>query len=197
MNSIVLLSGGIDSTLALHITKSMGHNIEAITVNYGQIHAREIQSARKVASHYNISHIEIDVDKRLFQSSALTGNGYIPEHHADQPDATYVPARNTVLLALAAARAESTGAQRIVIGSNRDDSAGYPDCRRSYLEAFREVLIEGTKNNVWVSAPLIDLTKKQVIDLAKRSNVPIDLTWSCYRGQTIPCGHCGACEVMR
>jgi 7-cyano-7-deazaguanine synthase len=101
-----------------------------------------------------------------------------------------------MLIALAASRAESIGAQRIVIGCNKDDAAGYPDCRREYLEAFRDVLISGTVNHVWVDAPLLTLTKKEVINHAQELGVPIGMTYSCYRGEPQACGRCGACEVM-
>lgn len=193
MSSIVLLSGGVDSTVALALTPNPV--AEAVTIDYGQTHRREIESAKQIAAHYNIPHTIITI-KGLPLKSALTGHSPIPETHAETPDATYVPGRNTILLALAASRAETIGAQRIVLGANADDAAGYPDCRREYLEAFRDVLIAGTVNKVWVTAPLLHMTKKEILNRALELKVPVGLTWSCYRGGQQPCGRCGACEVM-
>ncbi len=192
--NVVLLSGGIDSTLALALTLTHG-DADTITVDYGQSHRREIEAAAAVAAHYNVRNTVITIGGMRFDS-ALTGHGRIPTGHAEQPDTTYVPGRNTMLIALAASRAESIGAQRIVIGCNKDDAAGYPDCRREYIEAFRDVLISGTVNHVWVKAPLLHMTKKEVIHTAKSIDVPLALTYSCYRGEPQACGRCGACEVM-
>ncbi len=192
--NVVLLSGGIDSTLALALTLTHG-DADTITVDYGQSHRRELDAAAKIAAHYNVRNTVITIGGLRFDS-ALTGLGDIPTGHAEQPDTTYVPGRNTILLALAASRAESIGADRIVIGCNKDDAAGYPDCRREYLEAYRDVLQAGTVNPVWVDAPLLNLTKKEVINHAEELDVPIGLTYSCYRGEPQACGRCGACEVM-
>ncbi len=192
--NVVLLSGGIDSTLALALTLNHG-DADTITVDYGQSHRREIEAAAAIADHYNVRNTVITISGLWFDS-ALTGLGDIPTGHAEQPDTTYVPGRNTMLIALAASRAESIGAQRIVIGCNKDDAAGYPDCRREYIEAFRDVLISGTVNHVWVKAPLLHMTKKEVIHTAKSIDVPLALTYSCYRGEPQACGRCGACEVM-
>lgn len=195
MKSVVLLSGGVDSTVSLHMARQRG-DVEALTVDYGQTHFREVDAAADVADFYNVPHCVVTVDSALFGGSALTGTGAIPENHAEQPDATYVPARNSVLLALGAARAESIGANTVVIGANADDEAGYPDCRRKFIEAFRDVLQLGTINHVWVSAPLLAMTKKRIIDYATAHQVPVNLCWSCYRGGDSPCGHCGACKSL-
>lgn len=193
--NVVLLSGGVDSATALALTLKKNGDADTITVDYGQTHRRELQAAAAIADHYNVRNTVITL-AGLWFDSALTGLADIPTTHADQPDATYVPGRNTILIALAASRAESIGANRVVLGCNKDDAAGYPDCRREYLEAYRDVLIAGTVNHVWVTAPLLHMTKKQVIAIAQELKVPLDLTYSCYRGQEQPCGRCGACEVM-
>lgn len=199
MKTVVLLSGGIDSTvaLALAVKDSGSDNVEALTFDYGQRHVREIDAAAQICDHYSIYHMICDIDPIVFGNSALTGQHRIPQSHAETPDATYVPARNTVMIALAAARAETVGASRIVIGANADDAAGYPDCRRRYIEAYRDVLIEGTINTVWLYAPLLDLNKKQIIQLGEELQAPLELAWSCYRGLSQPCGQCGACEVIK
>lgn len=188
----MLLSGGLDSALALALTA--GDTVEALTVTYGQTHHREVEAAAAIAEHYDVAHTVVAVDPRLFDS-ALTGRRPIPEGPAAEPDATYVPGRNTVLLALAASRAESRAAGRVVIGVNRDDADGYPDCRPAYLEAIGRVLALGTVNAVTIAAPCLELTKRQVVARARALEVPIGLTWSCYRGGPTPCGRCGACHL--
>ena len=197
MKTVVLLSGGLDSAtvLGLAVAQEGASDVEALSINYGQRHRRELDSAKDLAAHYGVVHTMVSVDPVLFGGSALTSGPEAPEGAASEPDATYVPARNTVLLALAAARAEAVGAKVVSIGANADDAGGYPDCRRKFLESFREVLLIGTVGHVWVSAPLLSLTKSGVADLATELGVPIDLTWSCYRGGDEPCGTCGACEL--
>jgi 7-cyano-7-deazaguanine synthase len=190
MKSVVLLSGGLDSAVCLALEDEP---VEALTVDYGQRHVREIDSARQVAKHYNVPHTVIELDPVLFTGSGLTTEP-VPNGVATQPDATYVPARNTVFLALAAARAEVLGAERVVIGANADDSAGYPDCRADYILAMRDVLQQGTVGHVWVSAPLLYLTKAEIQVKADELGVPA-VTWSCYQGGQTPCGECGACKV--
>jgi 7-cyano-7-deazaguanine synthase len=195
MKTVVLLSGGLDSAVALAAQNEDFSQIEALTVDYGQRHHREIRAASDIASFYNVTHTVSRIDPILFKGSALTGTGPVPARSATQPDSTYVPARNTVLLALAAARAESIGARTVVIGANADDANAYPDCRRGYIEAFRDVLQRGTLGHVWVQAPLLSMSKRDIIDRAQQLGVPVDLTWSCYVGGDQPCGQCGACQT--
>jgi len=194
MKSVVLLSGGLDSTVALALQLEAGKDVQALTVDYGQRHRREIMAAGDIAQHYGIKTHLVSVSPEIFFGSALTSpNVAVPNGAASEPDATYVPARNTVLLALAAARADSIGAGQIVIGANADDAAAYPDCRPAYIHAFRDVLMTGTIGHVWVAAPLLYKSKTEIITEAHRLDVPIDLTWSCYQGGSEPCGTCGAC----
>ena len=194
--TVLLLSGGVDSAVALSMQTGP---VETLTIDYGQRHRKEIDAAKKISAHYGVNNITIELDNRLFGGvSALTDRSVkLPTGHATSPDFTYVPARNTVFLALAAARAESIGANRVVIGCNADDAGAYPDCSLRYIQSFRDVLIDGTIGKVWVSAPLIGLTKRQIISEAYYRLVPIELTWSCYAGSDTPCGVCGACESMR
>lgn len=193
MKTVVLLSGGLDSAVALAMQTG---EIHTLTVDYGQRHRREIRAAADISAYYYARHTVACVDPVLFGGSALTDTAIqLPTEPATQPDATYVPARNTVLLALAAAHAESIAARQIVIGCNADDAGGYPDCRRGYIEAFRDVLQQGTLTHAWVNAPLIGMTKADVITTAKRLGVPTELTWSCYAGGEQPCGRCGACQL--
>lgn len=196
MKSIVLLSGGLDSTVALAMAVKSSQDVEALTVNYGQRHRREIGSARCIAALYGVKQTEVDVSPALFSGSALTDLPFVPDGHATEPDSTYVPARNTVLLALAAARAEAVGATNIIIGANAADNAGYPDCRREFIEAYRRVLNLGTCSNVWISTPLLSMSKAEILRRARELDVPVHLTWSCYRGGDIPCARCGACDEL-
>lgn len=197
MKAVVLLSGGLDSTVALAMAVEAGYEIDTLTVNYGQRHAREVASAKRVAEYYGVPNVEVLLSRVLFGGSALTGDGDIPVGHATSPDATYVPARNTVLLALAAARAEAIGAGTVIIGANGGDAAGYPDCRREFIESFRDVLNLGTVNHVWVMAPLLDMSKAEILAHGHRLKAPVGRTWSCYQGGDYECGKCGACEELR
>ena len=188
MRSLVLLSGGIDSTVALAHTKAE----LALSVNYGQTHYRELAAARAIAKHYNVEHYELDIAETLYLPSALTGRGTIPDTHAEQPDATFVPGRNLLLLSLATAWANAWGYGAVVIGANADDNAGYPDCRPQFIQQVSEATRTGYGVTVW--APLVRMTKRQVIEHGQKLGIPFDLTWSCYRGGTEQCGRCGACE---
>lgn len=190
--SVVLLSGGLDSAVALALVPGP---VEALTVDYGQRHRREIISACDIADHYDVPHRVVEVDPVLFRGSALTGTGPLPSGVALTPDDTYVPARNTVLIALATARAEVLGAQTVIIGANADDASAYPDCRLPYLAAMSATLKLGTVGEVGVRAPLLSHTKREVVNMAHHLNVPIEMTWSCYEGGTQPCRKCGACTT--
>lgn len=197
VKAVLLLSGGLDSTVALAMAVEAGYDIDTLTVNYGQRHLKEIASAKIIAEYYNVPNVEVSVNPVLFGGSALTWDREMPQGHATRPDATYVPARNTVLLALAAARAESIGAGTVIIGANSGDAAGYPDCRQQFIESFRDVLSLGTVNHVWVMAPLLKMSKHQILAQGVRLNAPVSSTWSCYRGGNRECGQCGACEELR
>lgn len=193
MKSVVLLSGGLDSTVALAIQKLP---VDTLTIDYGQRHRREIVAAARIAEYYGVHNTLIHVDPRLFGGSALTNPDInLPKVVATAPDDTYVPARNTVFIALAASRAESIGAGAVVIGANKDDEMAYPDCRWRYLDAYRDVLNQGTRTHIWIETPLIRMTKHEVIKAARELDVPIEMTWSCYAGGDQPCGECGACKL--
>jgi 7-cyano-7-deazaguanine synthase len=193
VTAVVLLSGGLDSAVALAATTG---GVDTVTVDYGQSHRREIDAAAEIADHYNVRNTVITIGGLRFDS-ALTGLHSIPAGRATAPDATYVPGRNTILIALAASRAESIGADRVVIGCNKDDAAAYPDCRPNYLDAYRAVLRAGLNAEVNICAPLINHTKRDIAEMARHLDVPIGLTWSCYRGGEQPCGRCGACHLRR
>ncbi len=204
--AVVLLSGGLDSYTAAAVARSEGYDLYALTVRYGQVHAREVEAARTVARDLGVvRHIELDVDLSAFGGSALVGDGAIPK---DRPlddvgiPSTYVPARNTIFLSLALAWAEVTDAAAIVIGVNALDYSGYPDCRPEYLAAFERLAALATRagvegNPLKVLAPLLHLTKAEIIRTGMGFGLNYALTHSCYDpgpdGE--PCGRCDSCRL--
>lgn len=202
--AVVLLSGGLDSATAAAIARREGWELFALTVRYGQVHLVEIEAARRLASALGVTkHVEIDVDLKSFGGSALVGDGAIPKQgESDGIPATYVPARNTVLLSLALGWAEVLGALRIVIGVNAVDYSGYPDCRPEYIAAFEYLAslatrsgIEGRTVRVW--APLQQLSKAAIIRVGTELGVDFALTHSCYdpAPDGRPCGACDSCRI--
>jgi 7-cyano-7-deazaguanine synthase len=206
MPAVVLLSGGLDSYTAAAIAKAEGFQLYALTVRYGQRHAREIEAARHVASALGVErHIELDVDLSAFGGSALTGDIPVPKDRAitntDIPP-TYVPARNTVFLALALGWAEVLGAGDIFIGVNALDYSGYPDCRPEYIAAFERLASLATATGVQggsfrIHAPLQMLSKADIIRKGEALGLDYGLTHSCYdpAPDGRPCGHCDSCQL--
>jgi 7-cyano-7-deazaguanine synthase len=213
MRAVVLLSGGLDSYTAGADAKRDGYELFALTVSYGQTHARELESARAVAKALAVTrHIELDVDLAAFGGSSLVGEGAIPKDrpeldgetptHAGEIPSTYVPARNTIFLSLALAWAEVTGSEAIVIGVNALDYSGYPDCRPEYLEAFARLASLATRAGVEgrpfrVLAPLLHLSKAGIIRLGGDLGLDYSLTHSCYApaADGRACGHCDSCRL--
>jgi 7-cyano-7-deazaguanine synthase len=197
VRSLVLLSGGVDSAVVLadSVHRHGADQVGAVSFAYGQSHKRqELLSATVVASHYGVRHQVVNLGS-VFGASALTGVGEIPDHHADAPDATEVPGRNLVLLSVAAAVADGLGCGRVAFGANAADAGGYPDCRPQFIEALREAIRLGTRNHVFLHAPLLYCSKAEVVSLGRRLGTPLELTWSCYRGGEEPCRSCGACAA--
>jgi 7-cyano-7-deazaguanine synthase len=204
--AILLLSGGLDSYTAGAIARSEGYELHALTIRYGQVHAREVDAARQVARALGVvRHLELDVPLSKIGGSALVGDGAIPKDRSvDATDipTTYVPARNTVFLSLAMAWAEVVGATAIVIGVNALDYSGYPDCRPEYLRAFEQVAALATRAGVEgrplrILAPLLELTKAAIIKRGLTLGVDYALTLSCYDPgpDGRPCGHCDSCQL--
>jgi 7-cyano-7-deazaguanine synthase len=210
MRAVVLLSGGLDSYTAAAIAKSQGFELYALTIAYGQRHAREIESARAVARALACArHLELPLDLRAIGGSSLTSDASVPRDRdlsaADSPTdipSTYVPARNTIFLALALAWAEVLEASDIVIGVNALDYSGYPDCRPEFIRAFESLAtlatragIEGTRFRV--HTPLIDLTKAEIIRRGLALSLDYGMTHSCY--DPAPdggaCGRCDSCAL--
>jgi 7-cyano-7-deazaguanine synthase len=207
--AVLLLSGGLDSTTLLALASAEGRAIHALTFRYGQRHAHEVDAARRVADRYSVrEHVIADIDLRMFGGSALTSDAPVPK---DRPAAelshgvpvTYVPARNTIFLSFALAWAEVLSARDIYIGVNALDYSGYPDCRPEYIRAYEQMANLATRAGVEdhapiaIRTPLIDLTKREIIQLGQRLGVDYALTTSCYDPSPdgAACGHCDACQL--
>jgi 7-cyano-7-deazaguanine synthase len=209
--AVVLLSGGLDSTTVLAIARSQGYVPYALSFRYGQRHSVELDAARRVAAAQGVvRHVVADIDLRVFGGSALTDDIGVP-HHASAEElgedipVTYVPARNTVFLSFALAWAETLECNDIFIGVNALDYSGYPDCRPEYIEAFERMANLATKAGVEgrqhlkIHAPLIELTKAQIIERGLALGVDYSLTHSCYDPDPEggACGICDSCLLRR
>ena len=203
--SVVLLSGGMDSATCLAVALRLDPPVHALTVLYGQRHAREVRSARALVRHFRVPHHTIlRLPLGSLVSSALTDRRRrIPSRRGRSAriPSTYVPARNTILLALALGYAESHHLGSIYLGANAIDYSGYPDCRPEYLRAFERLSRLATRagverrERVRIEAPLLRLSKSKIVRLGESVRVPWELTWSCYRGGRTPCGRCDACRL--
>jgi 7-cyano-7-deazaguanine synthase len=207
-DAVVLLSGGLDSTTALAIARSQGFACHALTVKYGQLHAVEVDASRRVAAALGaVEHRVLELDLGALASSALTrADVAVPKDRSlaeigapgDVP-ATYVPARNTVLLALALSWAESLGAADLFVGVNVLDASGYPDCRPEFIRAFEALANVATRRGGFrIHAPLIEMTKAEIIHAGLGLGVDYAITHSCYDptdGRA--CGRCDACLLRR
>jgi 7-cyano-7-deazaguanine synthase len=209
--AVVLVSGGLDSATALAEAHAAGFDLYALTIAYGQRHALEIEAARRVVRSMRvIRHVELSIDLRAFGGSALTAEIEVPKDRPAETMAqgipiTYVPARNTVFLSLALAWAETLGSFDIFVGVNCVDYSGYPDCRPEYLRAFEALANLATRAGVegrgrWrIHAPLIRLTKDQIILRGLELGVDYSLTHSCYdpTADGRACGRCDSCLLRR
>ena len=207
MNSaVVLLSGGLDSYTAAAIAKADGCELNALTIHYGQRHAREVEAARAVAKSLGVvRHRELTIDLRAFGGSSLTSDAAVPldrDLEATDIPSTYVPARNTIFLSLALGWAEVLGARHIVIGVNALDYSGYPDCRPEFVRAFETLANLATRAGVegerfHVQTPLIMMTKAEIIRRGIALGLDYSLTHSCYAPLPSgrPCGRCDSCVL--
>lgn len=212
--AVVLLSGGLDSAVALADATARGYRCHALTIDYGQRHRMELDAAHRVAQHLRAAeHVVERLDLRLFGGSALTADIPVPKDRAQAPHRprspsdipiTYVPARNLIFLSLAAAYAEVLGAQDVFLGVNAVDFSGYPDCRPEFIRSFEATANLATKagaagSPLTIHTPLIDLTKAQIIRRGHDLGVDFSLTHSCYdpdlTGGGRACGHCDSCLI--
>lgn len=203
--AVCLISGGLDSCTTVHIAKKEGYEIYAISFDYGQRHKKEIESAKNIAFSVKAkSHVIFNIDLSKFGGSSLTDENLKPDkdRSLDQIGknipSTYVPARNTVFLSIALAYAETINADSIFVGATATDYSGYPDCRDEYIKAFQKMANLATKKGVEgktieIRAPLINMTKADIIKKGLDLGAPFEKTWSCYVGDEKACGRCDSC----
>ena len=208
MSDLVLLSGGLDSTVCLTLAvraaaESAGPRPVALSFDYGQLHGIELERSEAVAASLGTERIVVQLNARTWGGSALT------DGRMEVPDAagagtgipvTYVPARNLIFLSIAAGVAEARGLDRLHIGVNAVDYSGYPDCRPEFVAAFSEAARLGLRRGVEghpleVVTPLIELSKAGIVKLGSDCGAPLHLSWSCYRSGPSPCGRCDACVL--
>lgn len=207
--AVVLLSGGLDSTTVLAIAQSEGYAVYALSFDYGQRHARELEAARHIAAQSQVKdHLVVSFDMRAIGGSALTAAIDVPKNRSSEQlsagiPVTYVPARNTIFLSFALAWAEVLGAEDIFIGVNALDYSGYPDCRPEYIHAYETLAnlatragVEG-KQHLQIHAPLMTLTKAEIIRRGLELGVDYGLTHSCYdpTPDGMACGECDSCQL--
>ena len=203
--AVVLLSGGLDSTTTLAQAIADGNEVVALSFRYGQRHSKELVSAANVANYYGVKHVIVDMDLSMFRSALTRDDIEVPENRdesqmgSDIP-VTYVPARNIIMLSVAAGLCESVDADRIYIGANVIDYSGYPDCRPEFFYAFEKMINVGTKAGVEghpirIETPILQCSKADIVRLGKKLEAPLHLTWSCYEGGEKACGKCDSCQL--
>lgn len=203
--AIVLLSGGLDSAVSLWWALKKGWRCTALGFDYGQRHHRETDHAKRIARRARVPYQIVRFDLPWSRSSLTDRHAALPRRAADKIPATipstYVPGRNTLFLSFAMSLADQIKAEKIVIGANAIDYSGYPDCRGPYLNAFEVVARRGTRmgtelnRKIKIESPLLKLTKSDIVRLGFKIHAPLELTWSCYQGNTKPCGRCDSCVL--
>ena len=203
--AVCLFSGGMDSTVCLYFACREGFAPVAVSFDYGQRHEKEISSARQITAALQIPLHVIRLEfpwkgSSLLQHDDKVPHGRNPEQMPKKIPTTYVPARNAIFLSLAFSCAEAEKAEVIFFGANAIDYSGYPDCRHEFIAAFAEAMKQGTQTGVEgkpvrIMAPLLHLSKKEIVLLGKELGVPFELTWTCYEGNNRPCGTCDACVL--
>ena len=202
MKSLVVHSGGMDSTVLLYQLLQAGDEVKALSINYGQRHSRELEAARALCAELGVEHRVADLSglSDLLAGSALTSSDIeVPEGHyaEDNMKATVVPNRNMILLSVAAGWAISSKYDRIAYAAHSGDHAIYPDCRNEFAEALDGAIRLADWHEVSLYRPFVDMTKADIVSLGAKLGVPFEKTWSCYKGQDLHCGRCGTCVERR
>lgn len=196
--TIVIYSGGLDSTTLLYSLKAQGRELKALSINYGQRHLRELDFAKKTCEKLNIEHRTVDLSglrPLLGGSSQTDPNVAVPEGHyaAENMKLTVVPNRNMLMLSVAAAWAIAEKADTIAYAAHSGDHAIYPDCREEFVSALNGALALADWHTVSIERPFVNITKGQIVKVGSVLNVPFEETWSCYKGGEVHCGRCGTC----
>ena len=202
MKSLVVHSGGMDSTVLLYQLLQAGDEVKALSINYGQRHSRELEAARALCAELGVEHRVADLSglSDLLAGSALTSSEIdVPEGHyaEDNMKATVVPNRNMILLSVAAGWAISSKYDRIAYAAHSGDHAIYPDCRNEFAEALDGAIRLADWHEVSLYRPFVDMTKADIVAVGAKLGVPFEKTWSCYKGQDLHCGRCGTCVERR
>lgn len=198
--AVVILSGGLDSTVCLADAVTKHSPVIALTIDYGQRHRVELERASAVARHFGVEHIVQRLDLSTWGGSALTDPSLAVPTAAEAAAGTgipitYVPGRNLIFLSLAVALAEARACDTVIIGVNALDYSGYPDCRPEFIDSFNTTAGLALRDSVQVAMPLVDMSKADIVRRGVDLDAPLELTWSCYRGETEPCGDCDACAL--
>lgn len=197
MKTILIYSGGMDSTTLLYKLCAEGGRVLCLSFDYGQRHRKELQSAQKICRRLKVLHkiVDIAVVKNLMEGSALTSKIKVPEGHytSKRMKITVVPNRNMIFLALAIAQAVSLKFDRVAMAVHAGDHVIYPDCRPAFIKAMRSVSKIANYQKIDIYTPFLRITKRNIAKIGKRLGVPYELTWTCYKGLKKPCGKCGAC----
>lgn len=195
--TVVLLSGGIDSTTLAYYLKSNGDKIFPVVINYGQRHKKEIECAKKIADNLQTSlkYISLESCKEIFEGSSLTSEIDVPEGYYTDANMsiTVVPNRNMTLLSLATAYALTVEASYVAYAAHAGDHFIYPDCRPQFSKSINDTIAFSTEAKVHLVAPFINMTKADIVQIGLNLKVPYEDTWSCYNGQEVACGKCGTC----
>ena len=200
--AVCIMSGGMDSTLSAYMMKHEGYEIIAVHFNYDQrTQTKELECFENICNRLHVKQkyvLDLDFFKQLGASALADKNIEVPTRGVEEGvPVTYVPFRNGIFLSMAAAIAEKEGAQLISIGVVEEDSSGYPDCRENYIKAMQNAINLGTKDetNIEITMPLVHLKKSQIVQEAFKLNVPLELTWSCYKNEDKACGVCDSCRL--
>ena len=198
--AVVLLSGGVDSAVTLYIARKE-YECQVLLFDYGQKASKELACARKIAEEAGCEYKEVGISLPWKGSALVDAGTEIPAYEASQVGeipSTYVPSRNIIFLSFAASFAEAIGAEAVFIGAHQLDYSNYPDCRSEFFEGFQEALNKGTKRGaegcgIKIVTPVINKTKKEIVETGAELGVPFEDTWSCYSGGDVPCGECESC----
>ncbi len=208
MKTLVLVSGGLDSSVALAkaVSERGNENVVALSISYGQKHIKEIKASNDICTYYHVEHLYLDLGEifKYSNCSLLSSSSEeVPLASYEEqlknlngtPVSTYVPFRNGLFLSSAASIALSKGCDLIYYGAHKDDSAGnaYPDCSKEFNKAINDAIYIGSGNQVRVEGPFVNISKKDIVKLGTSLKVPFNLTWSCYEGHDKACGKCGTC----